>query len=182
WSSRAARTRRRPSPSPPSRSAGVTRRRSWRSSLRAMPSGGGRPSRPVCVSPSTRRGGAARRAHSGPRPRASGPAPAPLRRGPPGARGRIARVERFLEKPERARAAALLREGGVLWNAGIFAWRVEAILAALRTHLPRVLRPLTFAIGQGPRALAAAYRKLPAVALDRGVLAPARGAVVLPAP
>ena len=97
----------------------------------------------------------------------------------PGARGRIARVERFLEKPERARAAALLREGGVLWNAGIFAWRVEAILAALRTHLPRVLRPLTFAIGQGPRALAAAYRKLPAVSIDRGILERARGAVVL---
>jgi mannose-1-phosphate guanylyltransferase len=97
----------------------------------------------------------------------------------PGARGRIARVERFIEKPERARVAALLREGGALWNAGIFAWRVEAILAALRTHLPSVLRPLAAAFGQGPRALAAAYRKLTAVSIDRGVLERARDAVVL---
>ena len=100
---------------------------------------------------------------------------APLR----GARGRVARVERFIEKPERTRAAALLREGGFLWNAGIFAWRVETILAALRAHLPRVLKPLAAAVGRGPRALAAAYRRLPAVSIDRGVLERASGAVVL---
>ncbi len=104
-----------------------------------------------------------------------------IRPGPrlPGAGGRVARVDRFIEKPERARAAALLREGRVLWNAGIFTWRVESILAALRAHLPDVLGPLAAAIGRGPRALAAAYRRLPSVSIDTGVLEHARGAVVM---
>src|SRR5439155_1449456 len=57
----------------------------------------------------------------------------------------------------------------VLWNSGIFAWRGSAILAALRAHLPEVIGPLERA-GTGARALAAAYRRLPAVSIDYGVL------------
>src|SRR5205823_41039 len=34
-----------------------------------------------------------------------------------GGRGRVAWVDAFIEKPERARAEALLAERGVLWNA-----------------------------------------------------------------
>jgi mannose-1-phosphate guanylyltransferase len=44
--------------------------------------------------------------------------------GAPGVR----RVERFLEKPDAARAAALLAEGGHLWNMGIFLLRSDALL------------------------------------------------------
>src|SRR5205823_914278 len=57
----------------------------------------------------------------------------------------------------------------VLWNSGIFAWRASAILAALRLHLPEVVGPLERA-GTNARALAAAYRRLPAVSIDHGVL------------
>jgi mannose-1-phosphate guanylyltransferase len=94
----------------------------------------------------------------------------PIRGQPRGGRGRVATVAAFIEKPDRARAEALLEEGGVLWNAGIFAWRVETILAELRSHLPEVLEPLAAAVGRGPRALAAAYRVVPAVSIDTGVL------------
>src|SRR2546430_2588906 len=68
-----------------------------------------------------------------------------------------------------ARAEALVTGEAVLWNSGIFAWRGSAILAALRTHLPEVIGPLERA-GTGARALAAAYRRLPAVSIDYGVL------------
>jgi mannose-1-phosphate guanylyltransferase len=87
-----------------------------------------------------------------------------------GERGRVAWVDRFVEKPPRARAEALLRAGNVLWNTGVFAWRVDAILAALRRHLPSVVRALDAAVGRGARALAAAYARLPAVSIDTGVL------------
>jgi mannose-1-phosphate guanylyltransferase len=89
--------------------------------------------------------------------------------GLPGARGRVAWVRRFVEKPARARAEALLRAGRVLWNTGIFAWRVDVILAALRRHLPAVLGPME-AAGRSPRALGAAYAGLPSVSIDTGVL------------
>ena len=84
----------------------------------------------------------------------------------PGTRGRAARVESFIEKPDRARAEALLAEGRVLWNSGIFAWRVDVILRALRRQLPGVIEPLEAA----GRNLAAAYRRLPAISIDHGVL------------
>jgi mannose-1-phosphate guanylyltransferase len=88
-----------------------------------------------------------------------------------GAGRRAAWVARFIEKPDRRRAETLLRQGGVLWNAGIFAFRVDAILAALGRHLPAVLAPLAAAVaGRDRRALARAYRKVPAVSIDTGVL------------
>src|SRR5207247_492981 len=87
----------------------------------------------------------------------------------PGAHGRGAWATEFIEKPERARAEALVAGGEALWNSGIFAWRASAILAALRLHLPEVVGPLERA-GTSARALAAAYRRLPAVSIDHGVL------------
>jgi len=85
----------------------------------------------------------------------------------PGTRGRAARVEAFIEKPARARAERLLAGGGVLWNSGIFAWRADAIVAALRTHLPDVIGPLEAARG---RNLARVYRRLPSISIDHGVM------------
>jgi mannose-1-phosphate guanylyltransferase len=80
-------------------------------------------------------------------------------------------VARFLEKPDHARATALLAQGDVLWNAGIFAWRVERILAELRRWVPDVLEPLEHALrARGATALARAYRRIPAISIDTGVL------------
>jgi mannose-1-phosphate guanylyltransferase len=54
--------------------------------------------------------------------------------GRPLAGGRQARrVERFVEKPTAARAAAL-RRGKALWNTGLFAWGVERFLAEVGAH------------------------------------------------
>jgi mannose-1-phosphate guanylyltransferase len=93
--------------------------------------------------------------------------------------GRVARVAAFIEKPPRARAEALLAEAGVLWNAGIFAWRVQAILAALRQHLPAVVEPLAAALGSDRVSLAEVYRRLPSVSIDTGVLERARDVAVI---
>jgi mannose-1-phosphate guanylyltransferase len=80
-------------------------------------------------------------------------------------------VARFLEKPDRARAQSLIDGGRALWNAGIFAWRVERILAELRRWVPEVLEPLEHAFARrSPAILARAYRGLRAVSIDTGVL------------
>jgi mannose-1-phosphate guanylyltransferase len=94
----------------------------------------------------------------------------------PGTRGRAARVEAFVEKPPRHRAEALLAEGRVLWNAGIFAWRLDAILEALREHLPAVIGALENARG---RDLVRAYRRLPTISIDHGVMERARDVAVV---
>lgn len=96
-----------------------------------------------------------------------------------GTRGRVARVAAFIEKPDRRRAEALLRDGRVLWNAGIFAWRAADVLAELRALVPRVVGPLEAALDRGSGALAAAYRRVPAVSIDHGVLEHSRRVMVV---
>ena len=49
------------------------------------------------------------------------------------------RVARFIEKPAPAAAQALLLQGGVLWNAGIFLTRTTTLLAALAQHASDIL-------------------------------------------
>jgi mannose-1-phosphate guanylyltransferase/mannose-1-phosphate guanylyltransferase/mannose-6-phosphate isomerase len=73
----------------------------------------------------------------------------------------------FEEKPTEARALELLRESGVAWNAGIFAWRRGAIRDALERHtgLISLLEP---AVGSG--ALVATYDHLPSVSIDVAVM------------
>jgi mannose-1-phosphate guanylyltransferase/mannose-6-phosphate isomerase len=48
-------------------------------------------------------------------------------------------VERFIEKPPADQALALMLEGQVLWNAGIFLCRADTLIAALGQHAPDIL-------------------------------------------
>ncbi len=97
-----------------------------------------------------------------------------------GTRGKtdVLAVERFVEKPDRARAEQFLASGRFLWNSGMFVWSTPAILAALRAHAPEVLAPLERAHAAG--TVADAYPALPAVAIDVAVMEKARGVRVLP--
>ncbi|WP_179381605.1 mannose-1-phosphate guanylyltransferase/mannose-6-phosphate isomerase [Jannaschia marina] len=54
----------------------------------------------------------------------------------------------FIEKPDRASADALLAEGGVLWNAGIFLFTVQTLIAAFARHAPDTLAHVRDAIGR----------------------------------
>ncbi len=49
----------------------------------------------------------------------------------------VRRVARFVEKPNRERAAAM-REQGYLWNSGIFVWQVGDFLDEVRAHAPAI--------------------------------------------
>ncbi|HEY1340243.1 MAG TPA: sugar phosphate nucleotidyltransferase [Bryobacteraceae bacterium] len=46
-------------------------------------------------------------------------------------------VQKFHEKPERARAEQYVAAGNFYWNSGMFFWRAGAILEQLRQHLPK---------------------------------------------
>lgn len=49
----------------------------------------------------------------------------------------VRRVNRFVEKPSRDRAAEM-QSAGYLWNSGIFVWRVGVLLDEIRAHSPEV--------------------------------------------
>ncbi len=69
------------------------------------------------------------------------------------------RVKRFVEKPDRARAEAYLRAGDHLWNGGMFVWRLDAFLAAMRKYSPQIAK---LDLGD----LARSYRRLKPVSID----------------
>ena len=52
-------------------------------------------------------------------------------------------VLRFVEKPDRATAETYLASGRYLWNAGMFCFRAETMLAEMRTHCPDILASAT---------------------------------------
>jgi mannose-1-phosphate guanylyltransferase/mannose-6-phosphate isomerase len=65
-------------------------------------------------------------------------------------------VARFIEKPDAGRAAQLLLEGNVLWNAGIFLARADTLIAALEQHAADILAQVRVAFA------AAHHETLPA--------------------
>ena len=60
-------------------------------------------------------------------------------------------VARFVEKPARERAEAMLAQGGHYWNAGIFLATAKTWRDELRRHAPAILEAATEALEQGMR-------------------------------
>jgi mannose-1-phosphate guanylyltransferase/mannose-6-phosphate isomerase len=94
------------------------------------------------------------------------------------------RVRRFVEKPDAARARRYLRQGGYLWNAGIFVWTAKTILDEIATCAPEIQRALR-PVRESPRrtpaaALERAYRRAPSVSIDVAVLERSRRVWTLP--
>lgn len=53
---------------------------------------------------------------------------------------------RFVEKPDLARAEAMLAAGNFLWNSGIFLFSARAMLQAFADHAPDLLPPVRAAV------------------------------------
>ena len=88
----------------------------------------------------------------------------------------VRHVTSFVEKPDRARAETMVREG-YLWNSGIFVWRVEDFLHELRAHTPEVA-PQLAAHGDDLEAFFGAITG--GIAVDVGVLERSERVLVLP--
>ncbi len=97
----------------------------------------------------------------------------------------VHRAVRFVEKPDRPRAEAMLASGRFRWNSGMFAWTTGAIEGAIRAHLPALAAGLDALFRQAESdgmaaALAARYPGLERISIDYGVLERAERVWVLP--
>jgi mannose-1-phosphate guanylyltransferase len=92
-------------------------------------------------------------------------------------------VAAFVEKPSRARAARLIADRRTLWNCGIFAWKAQVYLEAVRVHLPALARAFReLEHGRlGGAALERAYERAPSLSVDVGILEAADNIAVVPA-
>jgi mannose-1-phosphate guanylyltransferase len=84
-------------------------------------------------------------------------------------------VRRFHEKPAATVAKRYVASGRYLWNSGMFVWKASVFHAALELcapDVPNALRGIWITSrGVQPR-LRRAYRKLPAVSVDVGLMQP----------
>lgn len=73
----------------------------------------------------------------------------------------LLRVRRFTEKPDLPQALLFLRKGNYLWNSGMFVWRADTLVNALRTHQPEMARLLErIAAAWGTRRFDSVFRSL----------------------
>jgi len=86
------------------------------------------------------------------------------------------RVARFVEKPDRARAETMMREG-YLWNSGIFVWRAGDFLDEIAAVTPEIAPHLA----AHPNDLAGFFGAITSgIAVDVGVMERSKRVIVLP--
>lgn len=86
------------------------------------------------------------------------------------------RVARFVEKPDRATAERMVREG-YLWNSGIFVWRAADFLAEVAAHASELAPALPLA-ERGD--IDGFFGAVTPISVDQGVLERSARVLVLP--
>ena len=99
----------------------------------------------------------------------------------------VHKLERFIEKPDAARAAAMLEQGGYLWNSGMFVFRADLLIEEMQLHAPEVLKAARAAVSGRKTDLdfirldEAAFAAAPDISIDYAIAEKTSKAAVVPA-
>ena len=94
-------------------------------------------------------------------------------------------VQKFVEKPNVAKAAQYVKARNYFWNSGMFVWRAATILEEIRRHQPAIaaamdrIRELKSA-NAPKQAIEDVYGKIKSVSIDNGVMERSSKAAVVP--
>ncbi len=94
------------------------------------------------------------------------------------------RVQRFVEKPDLARAQDFLRAGGYSWNSGMFCFRAGSFLEELAAHQRALSQALSQILPQSRRQddyleLPPSFADLPDISVDYAVMEHTQHAAVV---
>ena len=100
--------------------------------------------------------------------------------------GAVHKVLRFTEKPPLEKARAFLDSGDYLWNAGIFIWKAEHLLAAFRQYAPDIYDILSpgmqvFNTELEQEFIEQHYPATPNISIDYAILEKADNVYTIPA-
>ncbi|NBO21554.1 MAG: mannose-1-phosphate guanylyltransferase/mannose-6-phosphate isomerase, partial [Rhodobacteraceae bacterium] len=104
----------------------------------------------------------------------------------PAADGVAAPLSRFVEKPDAAKAQAMLQAGNFLWNAGIFLFTADTILRAFDAHAPELVADTKAAVAGAKADLGflrldpQPWANLPSISVDYAVMERASNLTVVP--
>jgi mannose-1-phosphate guanylyltransferase len=94
-------------------------------------------------------------------------------------------VKTFAEKPDLATAERFMDSGDFLWNSGMFIWRTESILSAIKEYIPDVYDAFEaienqFGTENDEKEVAKAYAICPSISVDYGVMERSKNVFVIP--
>jgi phosphoglucomutase len=90
------------------------------------------------------------------------------------------KVEKFVEKPDLETAKSYLADSRYLWNSGMFAFRVGALLEEYQRHLPDMSVALERIDFKDLADLPGIYASLEKISIDYGILERATSVAVIP--
>jgi mannose-1-phosphate guanylyltransferase len=110
-----------------------------------------------------------------------------IHRGEPLTDRSIYRVQRFEEKPNSATAKKYVDSGEYYWNSGIFVWKADTILDALRQRQPEMLKHLETIVAAWDTTdrdvvLAREFAAIKPISIDYAVMEHATDVAVIEAP
>lgn len=100
--------------------------------------------------------------------------------------GRVHQTAEFVEKPELERAKELLRQGGWMWNSGVFLLPAAGLLEELTSYEPQVVTSVAASLAAAHRASGThlldreCFETGPSISLDYAVMERTDRAAVLP--
>lgn len=97
----------------------------------------------------------------------------------------LRKVDRFVEKPPRDEAEAMLKQGGHVWNSGMFLFRADRLLTELARFEPELVAAAERAFAEGamtPEIVpqAAAWAEVRSVPIDKAVMERSDRVVCIP--
>ena len=98
----------------------------------------------------------------------------------------VFKVKTFTEKPNLETAKKFIDSGDFLWNAGIFIWSVNSIVAAFEQHLPDIaetfneVTPYLYSNKEGA-AILKAFTECKSISIDYGIMEKAENVYIIPA-
>lgn len=109
-----------------------------------------------------------------------------VRAGSPLFNSAVSSVEKFIEKPDEDRAAKLLNDPMVFWNAGIFLFDRKTVRREFEIHAPLVAATVRNSVKRGQWSArffhpeGKAFRDIPRISFDHAVMEKTSRAAIIP--
>lgn len=94
-------------------------------------------------------------------------------------------IDRFVEKPDAARAQEFLDSKMYYWNGGIFVFKISYVIELFKNHLPDLYKELSavsesFGTEREETCIEEVYPRLQSISFDYGIMEKTDGATVIP--
>ncbi len=92
----------------------------------------------------------------------------------------VYQLKQFHEKPNAKKAAAYLKSGKFLWNAGIFVWRADELVKCAEKYLPASVKILRKIVDENisGKKLAELFSRVESISIDYGLMEHLKGKIL----